>query len=479
MIPPFFMAKNRQSFIVALKRESQTDHRAHLYLEGPGSLEVRSQDEFYFKLLRFFDDLDRLKFIDHIVFSPFGVESSDIPKWRAYVETGKRALRDLRSSLGSGDDSLMGLRNIMANLEAIVSLPSSDLIQVSKPFHAVVVAAGPSLDLEIEKLRSIQKNVLIIAVDAVLRTLLDKGIHPHLVCCTERGVETLPFFSNIPKNIKTILVGQGTVHPDVFKIYPGPKSVSFKFSSNFLWLPMKRKHHWIGGSVAHLCYRLAASMGAQSIALVGQDLAYHPETLQSHGNVVAYPGWSEGDTFENRRSEFHASYVEGNWLKQVPSNPMWGTFASEYAEMISDAKIPTFNTSKYGRKILGAKPMSFEEWIRGIARPSVQVEIPTENSEKTQDREALREKLDDALNRLGELRQKIVSGETDSSLYQVLLQYPHFLELVMEVVITDYVKAENARWGFQDLGAEREFLDAVAARLQEILSILDDARHKI
>jgi len=462
-------------FIVAFRKSPESEGIAQLYADGPDSLRASNENEFYYKFLRYFDDLNHLKYLDHIRFIDAGVESSEKNRWASYVATGKRALRDLRSSLGESEDSLMGLRNILGNIGSILKYPSSDLLKVSEPFDAVVVAAGPSLDLEIENLKLIQNRALIISVDASLRTLLEHGIEPHLVACTERGIEVLPFFEKLPANLRTKLVAQGTVTPELFKTYSAEKFVSFKYSSNFLWLPFKRSRHWVGASVAHLCYRLATSMGAKSVALVGQDLAYHPKTLQSHGKVVAYPGWSEGDTFDNRREEFKASYVPGNTIEWVPSNPMWGNFADEYTEIIADAKVSTFNTSQLGRKISGTEFISLSDWMKRLGDKPIQLfRAPDTEANSKVLAQRMLDKIKDAKFHL--------TGLQSRKDYEGVLEVPHFLELVLEIVITQFVKAENERFGTSGsaaIAAEQNFLSFVSQKIPAILEILADAQSQV
>ncbi len=438
-------------FYVTLKSEESNQGLA---IEGPGSLEARSPHDFLLKFRRFLDDFDNLKYIEHIKFKPPQTASEEEQaRWSKYVKAGALALKSFVESLGDPGDSLLGLTHICANLETILEKPSSDLIQVSRPFDAVVISAGPSLDSEWDHLREIQGRALLVACDAVLRSCLERGITPHLVCCTERRSLTLPFFKGLPRDLKTIMVGQGTLTPTVFHIYPGPQTVSFKLQSHFQWLGLNRKLHWVAGSVAHLCYQMAASLGARSIALVGQDLAFHPDSLQTHGTVSAYPEWSQGKSAQALAEETEIQYVPGNLRDVVPTKMLWTSFAQQFEELIKGSQVPTFNTSVLGRKLEQAPFMKFSEWCERLEEREIKVSVPSENPHRQEELKILQERLPLALKQLKVLESDLSQPKLLRHIYDTLPENLTFLELLMEICIRDYIHTEGQLW----LNPEREF----------------------
>ena len=83
---------------------------------------------------------------------------------------------------------------------------------------------------------------------------------------------------------------------------------------------------------------------------------------------------------------------------------------------------------------------------------------------------------------LRNLQKTIQSTSNYQGVYEKILQVPHFLELVLEVVITQFVKAENERWGTDSQTArlaEKEFLKFLEKKLSPILTILADAKSQV
>lgn len=470
-----------RKFIIALSPEHDPQKHAQLYLEGqqPNALGISSTQDFYPKFMGFMDELKNLKYLDHCLFMTDHLTEGDRQRLDLYVREARRAVRDLKEMFGSGDDSLYGLKNILANIPAILKYSSSDRIEVRpSDFNAVVVSAGPSLDLEYENLKKLKGRALIICVDAVLRSLLDQGIEPDIVCCTERGEETLPFFENLPANLKTILVAQATVSSKVFDLYPGPKAISFKMTSHFQWLRLNRQLHPLGGSVAHLCYQMGVSLGAKSMALVGQDLAYHPTTFQTHGQVMAYPEWSEGDTFENRKADAQAFLVPGNTYAQVPSNPAWNIFAEEFHRLIAQSGVSTTNTSQLGRKLKGAAFQSLKDWAAGLkSQDEIQISVPMQNETQAQDREILRSRISDSITYLTELYHQLETSQDVNASYQRFTQDLMALELLLEILIREYISSENQIFANPSTQTETKqaFLNRAKARINEVLGLLRSA----
>ena len=127
---------------------------------------------------------------------------------------------------GRINDSLEGVRATLLNQEHLMHCPGiEDLKDSMKGVPAIVVAAGPSLDYQIENLKKYHQKAIIIAADAAVKPLLKHGIIPDYCTSIERGnLYQIPFWKDLPP-IKTELVFFPVVHPEVLKLYPGPKRV--------------------------------------------------------------------------------------------------------------------------------------------------------------------------------------------------------------------------------------------------------------
>ncbi len=457
-----------------------------LFIEGAGtsqipSLAAKGETDLGIKFRQFLDQLNHLKYLNHIQFwIPDDLTEVEKERSKRYVEVVRAVIRDVRSTIGNREDSLLGMRNLFANLPTILAQPDLSAFQIPKPFDALVISAGPSLELEYENLRKLQNKVLLVSVDASLKALLREGITPHIVVATERDEGSLRFFENLPSPISTVFVGQPTVPPQMFDDFPGPKACVFKYTGPFLWLPMERAKFWAASSSSHLAYRVCTYLGASSVALVGQDLSFHPETLQSHSDLGVYEEWKNPESLEKRLRERNAFYVEGNTYDKVLTDPIWSLFAHDFEVLMKETNVPTTNTSRLGMKIAGSPYQGLSDWMKG-KNSNFYFAVPSENPHGPMELHALIHKKSEALHHL-EILSKMMREtkvlDRPQLLYQQLTSYPHFLELVMEVVFSDWIQTENELFGnaLHDVKSQNEsmcrFFSRCADDIDHVLEIL-------
>jgi len=220
------------------------------------------------------------------------------------------------------NDSLIGFQNVIDNAPFIEENPGvaalKDLL-IGVP--AVIVATGPSLTRTIQHLKMTKDKAVIIAADASLNILLENGIEPHFVVSLERDQGCMPFFEAASKfgKIPTHLVAYPLVPKEVLNAFNGLKWVVYRDYGYFHYLQEQAPRGIIpsSSSVTHLGARFAAHLGCDPICLVGQDLAFDPDTLQSHPEGIAYEGWSAARTLEEVESKAQSGnekmlWVEGN-----------------------------------------------------------------------------------------------------------------------------------------------------------------------
>lgn len=138
----------------------------------------------------------------------------------------------------------------------------------------VVVAAGPSLDNTIEKLKAIQEHVYIFATGRALKALVNKGIKVELFCIIDahyagtfpqiQGLEDLdiPFIFLNSASCKTV------------EAYNGPKYMAYGNTQHIEERYDITQYLESNGSVATATIDLAIKLGGNLIILLGQDLAY-------------------------------------------------------------------------------------------------------------------------------------------------------------------------------------------------------------
>ncbi|TDA65478.1 MAG: DUF115 domain-containing protein [Clostridia bacterium] len=258
------------------------------------------------------------------------------------------------------EDTLTGLRQSFANLHSIMAGPSlAGLAGVYKNRPAIVVAAGPSLQKNVDLLAEARGRALILATDAVLKLLLQKGIIFDAVLAVERGMETYDYFFrdvDIPPEI--VLVGLAVLVPEIFQNYPGQKIVCFRKTELVSeWVDRVTGANSllkVGGSVAHLGFSLARHLGADPIVLIGQDLAYSPEGY-THG-----VGDYLGEQVDLSRAEEYVLDYDGH---PIPSTRVWKNFLTWFEQEIAQTGATCIDATEGGARIRGTEIMTLREVI--------------------------------------------------------------------------------------------------------------------
>ncbi|MDR1581118.1 MAG: DUF115 domain-containing protein [Synergistaceae bacterium] len=264
----------------------------------------------------------------------------------------------------SAEDTLLGFRQIALMSPHISFGPRLEpLFKKFAGRPAVCVAAGPSLDKNFTLLKDIQDKCLIIASDAVLGKLLRNGIKPHIVTSLERIIATYRvFFSGVVEEFRDecrdiLLVAQSLCVPWTSGRWPGPCCLVYKeevvldawFAGGVLGGPGLTS----GISVAHMNYSLAHYMGASSIAIIGQDLAFGEDGSSHAGNIG---GSSKAD--RSRDME-----IPGALGGMVKTKKAWVSFLRFLETLVFSSDIPTSDCTEGGALIAGTTIEPFADFI--------------------------------------------------------------------------------------------------------------------
>lgn len=171
------------------------------------------------------------------------------------------------------------LLNTLRNLHAIAG--EGDVAALAGAYArvpAVVVGAGPSLDLNLSDLARFQDRALIIAADTALRPLLGAGITPALVVALDPTETNGRHLAGLPPCPDTHLVAEGSIDPEAVRGFSG-RTFFFDVSGHDPWpwlagagLGRGRLRAW--GSVLTAAFDLALAMGCDPVIFAGADLAF-------------------------------------------------------------------------------------------------------------------------------------------------------------------------------------------------------------
>lgn len=162
---------------------------------------------------------------------------------------------------------------------------------------AVIVAAGPSLDKNVEELRLAKNKCFMIVVDTALNTVINQGIVPDFTLSLDShkpinlfANEKIPFIPMMVCKYSNYRILD--IHKDK-RFYMGDENDYLNYlSKKYTKEPIYSLE--TGGSVSNNAFSLAQYLGFKKIILVGQDLAFtegkrHTKSVTAiHKNPEAY-----------------------------------------------------------------------------------------------------------------------------------------------------------------------------------------------
>lgn len=186
----------------------------------------------------------------------------------------------------------------------------------SVPKNAVVIGAGPSLELSASAVLELQQQgSLVIAVDAALVSLMNRGIVPDIVLCIDPLDYVKKLFAvDYEPLCNTALVYFPTAQYEVISNWPWQRYSAIGSHSRFE--PFTRQKPstvlYSSGSVIHPAVDLAVRMGATQIYLAGADFGF-PDRL-THVSDSPFAAdrasiYADGQTVRNYRGEEMASQI--------------------------------------------------------------------------------------------------------------------------------------------------------------------------
>ena len=217
----------------------------------------------------------------------------------------------------------------------------------------IVVAAGPSLEKNVEILKQAKGKAFIICVDTAVKYLLEREIMPDLLCTVDplKGSSffTRPEIKEIPIAISAdsdyrALESIGDIQPIYISI------------TNDFYRGLFRKQGTDvgyfdgGGSVGTTCFQIGVALGFKTIIIIGQDLAFTDDKAHAGmGNL------QESDLV------YGLMMVDGYYGEKVLTRGDFKHYLDWYNMRIPEFKDRTIiNATEGGAKLKGAIQMSLQ-----------------------------------------------------------------------------------------------------------------------
>ncbi len=290
-----------------------------------------------------------------------------------FIDLFKKAIKDKRMSIHV-DYAFQEnwTTNSMRNFKTVLKTPNI-LLDKSGVFSGkpvILVAAGPSLNEEIENLRYIKKNNLayIISVGSAINTLLHHNIYPHAATTYDpKDVIWAVFKHIIDKKIVDIpLIFGSSVGHQTTKRYPG-KMLHMITSQDSV------SNYYLKGangedipfvsdspSIAIITLQLLSQLKVGKIILAGQNLALKGDKDYAEG--ISYRKDGKSKFVGDDKNYISVKDVHGNNVYTLENYNTMRILMEEYIETLTGIDI--INATKGGADIKGTKFMPLENVIK-------------------------------------------------------------------------------------------------------------------
>ena len=253
-----------------------------------------------------------------------------------------------------------------------------DLAGKFKSMPALIIAAGPSLDKNIDQIAKAKGKAVIISADSALPNLLKHGVIPDFVTSIDYQKITYEKISGVasnPVSRQINLICTSWVANSVPKNFPA-KTVFWAFGNNALenWIniSMGGKTAISGAStVAHLNFISADIMGCSPIIFVGQDLAFSENKGHSENVVLS----SREKTKNMLDRDKDIMWVKGIVEPKVPTNRQLYGFVCLFEKMIKSTDKEVINSTEGGALIKGAHNMLLRHAIDKYCKNEVVIDV--------------------------------------------------------------------------------------------------------
>ncbi|RJP24437.1 MAG: DUF115 domain-containing protein [Candidatus Omnitrophota bacterium] len=268
--------------------------------------------------------------------------------------------------------------NMIRNLPAVAdSLFPHDIHNLASNQPAIIVAAGPSLDRNIDLLNQANNHTWIIAVDTSLRILRQRGIESHLVVTKDPTEHNRRHFDKLENLVSPALAFDPQVSPDIPPRFTGPK----------VCMPNRNHtvHHYISGlqlqsvdelplstNVAVAAFNLAVVMGCNPIIFVGLDLCFSDTQGPSHASGATLSSVTRFSSTEqtilyqrgSAQDTLAIMLVEGIDGKMYPTHTTFYEALRLLESLIQKAPCECIDASEGGARIAGTRIMPLAEALQ-------------------------------------------------------------------------------------------------------------------
>ncbi|MDR2900379.1 MAG: DUF115 domain-containing protein [Treponema sp.] len=246
----------------------------------------------------------------------------DVEKFNAACDEIKLAIDRI-----SGDfsvQSLFGKRwfsNIIRNLKSA----EHKTCFIPTIHHVAIIAAGPSLDLQLSHLEKNRSLLYVISTDTAAPALLERGIIPDAIISMDCQHFSLYHFTgtrlqNIPLFLDMASPSAITALSDQVHFFTSGHPFSQYITQYWKHLPFIDTS---GGNVTYTALSLADSLGAKKIDLYGLDFSYSKGNVYAKGTYIHKLFAHKQNRFSQSESQFNHFLYRNTSLEKVETEQTW------------------------------------------------------------------------------------------------------------------------------------------------------------
>lgn len=312
--------------------------------------------------------------------------SINVNKW---ISEFKRNYHQFFAGFGFFDDALIGVAHTLGNVDnsiAYLSNVESNVDTISQ-MPAVIVANGPSLDAEIDFLKSIRHKVIIFSCNSASTALVKNGLIPDFHVALERTEETYDFLKeHLPaaarENINLLI--PNVMHPKVAGLFKwtGAALKPGEAGTQLIQLAQYRKDKGIIGSlsycnplVGNTALSFACHLGFKEIYLFGVDNGYIDENHHHSRSSFYYD--DKGDEKVKPFKIGKEIRIPGNFVSTVLTDEFMNVGNVQMERILQSFKnqgVVVFNCSN-GAKIEHTYPLPSESIILNDDNAGLKAEV--------------------------------------------------------------------------------------------------------
>lgn len=336
------------------------------------------------------------------------------------------------------------LHNTLSNIIYVNNSNSyllSDLENKFKGQTALVAAAGPSLNDNIDKIKANRGKLVIFAVNKVAKYLVSKGIIPDFVVCLDAKnmQRTLGEVSQSLNSVNCIT----DIRTDCSIQNFGFKKVFYNFNDSDMMSKKIAQYnpaiklYETGGSASTFALAAACNMGFSKIIMAGIDLAFKDDVIYADGQVMNKVSQNEMRVDDVNKNIVSVKSVKGD---MVNTREDYEVFIKHFNLIVKNyGNTNIFNISSFGALIEGVSNVSFD--AINIAGPAVLFPLNDVKPFKINLKEFAQDELCKINDIIEILSQDVFSPSLVSAIVKSTLVYHYMQGEILQVLQLNFEKS--------------------------------------